>query len=98
MINTDNLNINKKKISNKIFKKIGISNLYSDKVTDDFINILKILIKKKKLNIKNFGTFKIIKKKERTGRNPKNGKVYKIKSRKVISFILSNKLNNIINE
>ena len=47
MINTDNLNINKKKISNKIFKKIGISNLYSDKITDDFINILKILIKKK---------------------------------------------------
>ena len=98
MINTDNLNINKKKISNKIFKKIGISNLYSDKITDDFINILKILIKKKKLNIKNFGTFKIIQKRERTGRNPKNGKVYKIKSRKVISFILSNKLNNIINE
>ena len=98
MINTDNLNINKKKISNKIFKKIGISNLYSDKITDDFINILKILIKKKKLNIKNFGTFKIIQKKERTGRNPKNGNVYKIKSRKVISFVLSKKLNNIINE
>jgi len=96
MINTDN--INKKKISNQIFKKIGISNKYTDIITEDLIDILKILIKKRKINIKNFGTFKLLKKKPRLGRNPKDGKIYEIKARKALSFISSKKLSLLVNK
>ena len=96
MINTDN--INKKKISNQIFKKIGISNKYTDIITEDLIDILKILIKKRKINIKNFGTFKLLKKKPRFGRNPKNSKIYEIKARKALSFISSKKLSLLVNK
>ena len=44
------------------------------------------------LLISNIGSFKIKKKNERMGRNPKTKEEYLIKSRKVISFKKSNKL------
>ena len=56
-----NKNFTKKDISKKINLKIGISNAYASKITDDFINVLKNLIKNNETNIKNFATFRIIK-------------------------------------
>ena len=44
------------------------------------------------LSISNIGLFKIKKKNERIGRNPKTKEVHLIKTRKVISFKKSNKL------
>ena len=81
----------------KIEIKTGYSNTYINEIIDDFIIILKNQTKKEKLNIKNFGTFKILNKSERYGRNPKNKKIYKIKARKSLSFIASNALNKKIN-
>ncbi len=43
-------------------------------------------------SINNIGSFKIKKKNDRIGRNPKTKEEYVIKSRKVISFKKSNKL------
>ena len=87
-------NLTKKDISKKINSKTGLPNSYSNKITDDFIDILKSLIKTKEINIKNFATFKTIYKNERLGRNPKNNKIYKIKARKTLSFIISKKLSD----
>ena len=61
------------------------------------IKKLKDLIKIKEINIKNFGTFKIRKKAERLGRNPKNQDSYVIKARNSLSFIASKKINDKIN-
>ena len=94
---TKDINNNKKTISNNIFKSLGLTQKYSEVLTDDLIDILKLLIKKDILNIKNFGTFKVLNKNERLGRNPKNKKTYKIKARKSLSFITSKKFNNKIN-
>ena len=91
-------NLTKKDISKKINLKSGLSNMYTNQITDDFIYILKNIIRNKEINIKNFGTFKIINKKERTGRNPKNKKIYKIKARKSLSFIISKNLNDKIKD
>ena len=93
-----NLNLTKKDISKKINLKSGLSNMYTNQITDDFIYILKNIIRNKEINIKNFGTFKIINKKERTGRNPKNKKIYKIKARRSLSFIISKNLNDKIKD
>ena len=90
-------NLTKKNISKVIHLKIGLSAKKVDLIVDDFIQILKYLIRNKELNIKNFGTFKIIYKNERVGRNPKNNKNYMIKARKSLSFRISKKLNNKIN-
>ena len=51
------------------------------------------MIKSKEKSIKNFASFKIINKKERIGRNPKNKKIYNIDARKSLSFIPSKKLS-----
>ena len=53
------INLTKKDISKKINLKTGLSNLYTNQITDDFINILKNLIRNKEISIKNFATFKI---------------------------------------
>ena len=85
--------LTKKDISEKINLKTGLSKLYAEQITDDFIYILKDLIKNKEISIKNFASFKIISKNERIGRNPKNKKIYNINARQSLSFIPSKKLN-----
>ena len=90
--------LTKKDISKKINLNTGLSNLFANQITDDFINILKDLIKNKEINIKNFGTFRTINKKERTGRNPKNKRIYKIKARRFLSFIISKNLKDKIKD
>ena len=64
-----------------VYKKIdNILKIWSDEMTIS------------DLSISNIGSFKIKKKNERIGRNPKTKEEYLIKSRKVISFKKSNKL------
>ena len=92
------LNLTKNHIVKEINLKIGLSNSYINKVVDNLIEILKVSIKNKELNIKNFGTFKTINKNERLGRNPKNKKIYKITARISLSFIISKKFNDEINK
>ena len=62
-----------------------------------FFFLSEILKNEKKFNLKNFGSFKIIQKKERVGRNPIDKKEHIIKARKVIVFKISNKLKKEIN-
>ena len=82
-------NLTKKDISLEISKKLGLSDTYILDVTNDLIDILKKLSKKKTLKIKNFGIFKVLYKKERVGRNPKTKQEHMIPARKIISFVSS---------
>ena len=97
MLKIKKTQLTKKDISKKINLEIGLSKSYANKITDNLIFILKDLIKNKEINIKNFGSFKIVKKRERIGRNPKNNKTYLIEARKSLSFKISKNLNNKIN-
>ena len=97
MLKVKKKNITKLNLSKKILTQIGFSNIYSNTITNDLIFIIKKFVNKKNLNIKNFGTFKILKKKDRIGRNPKTKKEYKIKSRRSLTFSASKYLNNKIN-
>ena len=62
-----------------------------------FEEIILEVINSSKIKISNFGTFSVLYKKERIGRNPKTKIAAKIKPRKVVKFkpslILKNKLN-----
>ena len=91
-------NFTKKNISQKINVKTGLPISYSSEITDNFISILKNLIKNKDFHVKNFATFKILNKNERIGRNPKNNKKYQISARKSLSFIASKKLSDKIKD
>lgn len=76
----------KEDISKYINKKIGLSNLLSQKITKDIIEIFIDQIKSNHLLVKNFGSFYIKEKNQRIGRNPKTLETYTIKKRKTIIF------------
>ena len=76
----------------------GFSNLLSKKIIEELLETLSILIKNNDLILKNIGSFRIIEKKERMGRNPKTKENYIIKKQKSSSFITSNYLKKLINE
>ena len=80
-------NFTRKDLSNNIYKSLGFSKNFSSSIVDDLFEILILhLIKFNKIKISSFGTFEVINKKERIGRNPKTREVAKITSRKVVKF------------
>ena len=94
-----NKNFTRKDLSNKIYKNIGFSKNLSLKIIDDFFeSIMTAIIKSNKVKISSFGTFSILDKKERIGRNPKTGVEAKIFSRKVVRFKPSLSVKKKINQ
>ena len=94
-----NNNFTRKDLSNKIHKNVGFSKNLSLKIVDDFFeSIILAIIKSNKIKISSFGTFSILNKKERMGRNPKTGVQAKIFSRKVVKFKSSLPLKKKINK
>jgi len=92
-------NFTRKELSNNIFKNIGYSKNLSSKIVDSFFEIMiQHLIKFQKIKISSFGTFEVINKKERVGRNPKTKEIAKISSRKIVKFkpslIFKKKINS----
>ena len=82
-----NKNFTRKDLSNKIFKDLGFSKNLSTRIVDDFFEILiSEIIKINKIKISSFGTFSVLNKKERMGRNPKTKIKARILSRKVVRF------------
>ena len=76
------MNITRKKLYNRIHQNLGFSKNISSQIVDDFFELLiDDLIKKKEVKISSFGTFKVIDKRERIGRNPKTKVVAKICAR-----------------
>ena len=90
-------NFSKIDISKILSKKTGYSLHFSKKILEDLILIFKSQIKNNGLILKNFGTLKIKKKKERMGRNPKTGENLVISSRNVIIFNAAKKMIDKIN-
>jgi nucleoid DNA-binding protein len=52
-----------------------------------FSTISKALKKKEPVTLIGFGTFKVTKRKARTGRNPQTGEVIKLKAKNVAKFV-----------
>ena len=91
-------NFNRKNLSDKIYQNLGFSKNFSSTMVDNFFEIMTAeLIRSNKVKISSFGTFKVMNKNERLGRNPKTKVEAKIKSRKVVKFkpslIVKKKLN-----
>ena len=85
-------NLTKLVLSKILSNKFGFSELYSKKLINDLIKIISHNIIAGNFNLKNVGTFKIINKKERVGRNPKTKEEFIITARKSLIFVPSKKL------
>lgn len=89
----------KAELVDAIYEKVGLSK----KEAQDIIEILFETMKQtfaegESIKISGFGTFNVKKKMARRGRNPKTGEDLEITPRKVITFRVSNKLKEEIEQ
>ena len=91
-------NLTKNDLANKLSASTGYSKIFSDKLVNDLVEIIVQNIRSGKFHLKNIGSFKLIFKKERIGRNPKTKEEFIISPRKQISFTLSKKIINNLNK
>jgi DNA-binding protein HU-beta len=80
-----------------IGKEAKISKASAEKALNAFSNtVMKALKKGDKLTLTGFGTFSVVKRKARTGRNPQTGKEIKIPATKVAKFKAGNLLKSAV--
>tara|TARA_B100000029_G_scaffold514287_1_gene616502 strand:- start:7694 stop:8005 length:312 start_codon:yes stop_codon:yes gene_type:complete len=96
-------NFTRKNLINIINQNIGFSKNVSAEIIDSFFeSLVSELIKKNKVKITSFGTFEVIKKSERIGRNPKTKELARILPRKIVRFkpslFIKNKINSLGNK
>ena len=92
------INLTKKDIINSLYMQIGFSKKISEQLLEDILEIILGNLKKyKKIKISNFGTFSLILKKSRLGRNPKTKEQKIISERNVVLFKPSKDFKNYIN-
>ncbi len=68
-------------------KSAGLTKADSERALNAFITIAKTAIRKEgRLPLAGFGTFVVVNRKARTGRNPQTGQPIQIKASKVVRF------------
>ena len=91
-------NFTRKNLSDNVHQNLGFSKNISSLIIDDFFeSLIAELIKFNKIKISSFGTFEVVDRKERMGRNPKTKIEAKIVARKVVKFKPSNAFKEKLN-
>ena len=89
MRNKGKKNLTKEILAENINRQFGLTKSFSEKLINSLIFHLTNTVKTDKiLKIKNFGTFRILNKKERVGRNPKSKENSRRKSLRPIKMTL----------
>jgi DNA-binding protein HU-beta len=84
--------MNKEDVINEVVKT-AYSKAEAGKALNAFLDAVKKALKKgDKVTLVGFGTFSVVKRSARTGRNPRTGKPLKIAAKKVPKFISGQKL------
>ena len=77
----------KAELVSKIAEKAGITKKEADAAIKAFVEAIHELFEKEEsLRIPGLGTFKVVVRKARKGRNPRTGEVIEIPARKVLAF------------
>ena len=72
--------------------------MWGKKLLEKIFTIVAENVEKSDVRMLPFGTFKLVTKKARTGRNPQTGKSIKIKAKKVVEFKISKAFKNQFNK
>ena len=79
--------MNKKEFVKELSKNTDMTQSQSTKVIDEISRIIsKVLQTGEDINLKGLGSFKIVERKARKGRNPKTGEEIKIPKKSVVKF------------
>tara|TARA_B100001741_G_C16291591_1_gene477006 strand:+ start:87 stop:377 length:291 start_codon:yes stop_codon:yes gene_type:complete len=90
--------ITKNELLKELNNNLGTPKTFSDKILDLILEtITEGLNDNNIVKISGFGTFKVLNKGTRMGRNPKTGEKYLIKAKKTVAFYPSEKVKKIIN-
>ena len=89
--------MNKGDLVNEVAKVVNTKKEAQEAVDCVFSTITKALKKKDTVTLVGFGTFKVDKRKARTGRNPQTGEAIKIKAKNVPKFISGKALKDAVN-
>ena len=84
--------ITREMLANQLSKEFGLAYSTTYKKIDTLLNIWSQKLLNSDLSISSLGSFKINHKKSRLGRNPKTKEEFEIRSRKVVTFKKSKKL------
>lgn len=91
--------MNKADLISKIAGTVSISKADANRVLDSFVNVVSDALKKgDNVAISGFGTFKVIQRKAREGRNPRTGEMIKIKATKAPKFVPGKTLKEGVNK
>ena len=90
--------MNKGDLVNEVAKLVGTKKEAKAAVDCIFSTITKSLKKRKSepVTLVGFGTFKVEKRKARTGRNPQTGEKIKIKAKRVAKFVAGKSLKDAV--
>jgi len=92
-------NITRKDLSKAINEKMGFSQRSANEMVDEVFECLKRkLLEEESIKLVQFGSFNVMKKEPRVGRNPRTGEVMEIARRSMITFRPSKVLRSRINE
>ena len=86
--------MNKADLINEVAKVVSTKKEAQAAVDRIFASISKSLKKNDPVTVVGFGTFKVTKRKARTGRNPRTGETIKIKASKAPRFVPSKALKD----
>jgi len=90
--------VNKSELINAIAKSASISKKCAGDALDGTLSAIRIALKKgQSVTLVGFGTFKVVKRAARTGRNPRTGAAIKIKAAKVPKFSAGKALKQAVN-
>ena len=79
--------ITKRQIAERIAKRTGQTQVITKEIVQQFIDeIVDELGKGNKLEFRDFGIFEVVKRRSRTGRNPRTGEKVFVPAKKVVSF------------
>jgi DNA-binding protein HU-beta len=88
----------KKEVTKEMREKFGITKKQAEDIFDFFIQKMSVrLCDNGKLFLNGLGTFKVVERAERKGRNPQTGEEMIIPARKVVKFSISSVLKEAIN-
>jgi len=88
--------MNKGDLVEAVSKVVGKKKLAEDAIGCVLESITGALKKGESVTLVGFGSFKVVKKAARTGRNPQTGKPLKIKAKKVPKFTAGKKLKDAV--
>ncbi len=90
--------MNKNELAVQMVKDAGVTKSDAVKVIDGFVETLTNELQKRdgSLTLVGFGTFKVVEKKQKKGRNPRTGEEIIIPKKNVVKFVPGKKLKELV--